>query len=154
MINDFLKKYGDELLVQITKLQSEIKNINDNITENQGFYNILTVNSDKYNNDFSPRNTNAKNSEKAAEVLDIIDSYKSQLVQKEKELKELQSKLNELNTISHEALEADKPQEKKTENPLKNKLVSIKQYVYVDPHRAVQQLDSLIASLDNDESNI
>ena len=164
MVNDFLKKYQEELFSEKIQLKEDMDLLETKIKEETKFLTVLESSNESYFVEFTPRDINAKNNQKAAEVRDILVNLNSEMNIKSQKMKFYDSRLMELNNLLSEVNKnkttITKPVTKETidsvstnstvnnePDDLKSKLSNIKNLVVLDPYRAQLELDNLISSI-------
>ena len=159
MVNDFLKKYQEELITEKIQLKEDMDLLETKIKEETKFLALLEESNESYFVEFTPRDINAKNNEKAAEIREILTNLNAEMDKKAQKMKFYDGRLMELNTlisktsvrnrtvaISNPVVEAPEITNNDN-NDMKEKLSSIKNLVVLDPYRAQIELDNLISSL-------
>ena len=164
MVNDFLKKYQEELISEKIQLKEDMDLLETKIKEETKFLTVLESSNESYFVEFTPRDINAKNNQKAAEVRDILVNLNSEMDIKSQKMKFYDSRLMELSNLLSEVNKNKAPITKPvtTEtidsvptnstvnnepDDLKSKLSNIKNLVVLDPYRAQLELDNLISSI-------
>ncbi len=169
MINDFLKKYQEELTSEKIQLKEDMDLLETKIKEETKFLSLLEESNESYFVEFTPRDINAKNNKKAAEIREILNDLTIQLENKSQQMKFYDGRLVEINALLTNTAVINKPSandfiiEKPVENPnsttnfdlpvvestktLKNKLSEIKNICVLDPFRAQIELENLISTL-------
>lgn len=71
-ILEFLREYQEELFSERIEYKEELDLINTRLMEDRKFVDVLLSTNDSYFSEFSPRNLNEKNNEKAAEIKESI----------------------------------------------------------------------------------
>lgn len=177
MINDFLKKYQEELISEKIQLKEDMDLLETKIKEETKFLDILEQSNDSVFKELSPRDINAKNNEKAAEVRLIIEDLNSQMSSKNNQMKFYDGRLVEVNALINNTAVLNKPviekvEEKKEEDKtltedsnvqetninkdnscdivrseLIAQLSNIKSLILLDPYRAQIELDNIISNI-------
>ncbi len=161
MINDFLKKYQEELISEKIQLKEDMDLLETKIKEETKFLALLEESNESYFKEFTPRDINSKNNEKAAEIRVILEDLNNQMNIKTQQMKFYDGRLVELNALITNTAVINKPviQEKVSSsiNPdtnkdannslLKDNLNSIKDTILLDPYRAKIELEKIISSL-------
>ena len=159
MINDFLRKYQEELISDKIQLKEDMDLLETKINEENKFLNLLEESNESYFKEFTPRDINAKNNEKAAEVRLTLQDLNSKMDTLNQKMKFYDGRLVEINALLNNTAVVNKPA---TENNntnfvpdnvsnrldvIKNSLESIKDYVVLDPYRAKVELENIISSI-------
>ena len=155
MVNDFLKKYQEELISEKIQLKEDMDLLETKIKEEKKFLNVLEESNESYFVEFTPRDINAKNNEKAAEIRQILSELESQMSNKTKQMKFYDSRLVEINALLNNTAVINRPSdtnnqvivENNIDDNIKNQLNSIKDIIVLDPYRAKIELENLISSL-------
>ena len=155
MVNDFLKKYQEELISEKIQLKEDMDLLETKIKEEKKFLNVLEESNESYFVEFTPRDINAKNNEKAAEIRQILSELESQMSNKTKKMKFYDSRLVEINALINNTAVINRPSdtnnqvivENNIDDNIKNQLNSIKDIIVLDPYRAKIELENLISSL-------
>ena len=155
MVNDFLKKYQEELISEKIQLKEDMDLLETKIKEEKKFLNVLEESNESYFVEFTPRDINAKNNEKAAEIRKILSELESQMSDKTKKMKFYDSRLVEINALINNTAVINRPSdnnnqvivENNIDDNIKNQLNSIKDIIVLDPYRAKIELENLISSL-------
>ena len=155
MVNDFLKKYQEELISEKIQLKEDMDLLETKIKEEKKFLNVLEESNESYFVEFTPRDINAKNNEKAAEIRQILSDLESQMSNKTKQMKFYDSRLVEINALINNTAVINRPSdtnnqvivENNIDDNIKNQLNSIKDIIVLDPYRAKIELENLISSL-------
>ena len=79
MVNDFLKKYQEELFSEKIQLKEDMDLLETKIKEETKFLTVLESSNESYFVEFTPRDINAKNNQTAAEVRDILVNLNSEM---------------------------------------------------------------------------
>ncbi len=153
---DFLKKYQEELITEKIQLKEDLDLLNTKISEETKFYNILIDSNNQYFNEFSPRNLNQKNKEKAAEIKELLDKYKSEQNKLNKKMNFFDTRLKEVSDllVSKDSnlknnSYKDEPNSSVTDSDIRNndvitRLNELKNIILLDPYRASIEIDSII----------
>lgn len=159
MINDFLKKYQEELISGKIQLKEDMDLLETKIKEETKFLKVLEESNDSYFVEFTPRDINSKNKEKAQEVKEILDDLNAQMEKKAQQMKFFDGRLVEVNALITNTVVINKPLNEESvsnnvdvndNNPaslLIDKLSEIKNLILLDPYRAQLDLDNIITSL-------
>ncbi|GEM_PF-837057 len=159
MINDFLKKYQEELISGKIQLKEDMDLLETKIKEETKFLKVLEESNDSYFVEFTPRDINSKNKEKAQEVKEILDDLNAQMEKKAQQMKFFDGRLVEVNALITNTVVINKPLNDESisnnvdvndNNPaslLIDKLSEIKNLILLDPYRAQLDLDNIITSL-------
>lgn len=155
MVNDFLKKYQEELISEKIQLKEDMDLLETKIKEEKKFLNVLEESNESYFVEFTPRDINAKNNEKAAEIRQILSELESQMSNKTKKMKFYDSRLVEINALINNTAVINRPSdtnnqvivENNINDNIKSQLNSIKDIIVLDPYRAKIELENLISSL-------
>lgn len=155
MVNDFLKKYQEELISEKIQLKEDMDLLETKIKEEKKFLNVLEESNESYFVEFTPRDINAKNNEKAEEIRQILSELESQMSNKTKQMKFYDSRLVEINALINNTAVINRPSdtnnqvivENNIDDNIKNQLNSIKDIIVLDPYRAKIELENLISSL-------
>ncbi|SOC10478.1 MULTISPECIES: hypothetical protein [Pseudobutyrivibrio] len=156
MVNDFLKKYQEELISEKIQLKEDMDLLETKIKEEKKFLNVLEESNESYFVEFTPRDINAKNNEKAAEIRQILSELESQMSNKTKQMKFYDSRLVELNALINNTAVINRPSDTNNnqttinnsiDDSFKNQLLSIKDIIVLDPYRAKIELEKLISTL-------
>ena len=154
MVNDFLKKYQEELISEKIQLKEDMDLLETKIKEEKKFLNVLEESNESYFVEFTPRDINAKNNEKAAEIRQILSELESQMSNKTKQMKFYDSRLVEINALINNTAVINRPSdtnkviaENNINDNIKNQLNSIKDIIVLDPYRAKIELEKLISTL-------
>lgn len=158
MINDFLKKYQEELISDKIQLKEDMDLLETKINEENKFLSLLEESNESYFKEFTPRNINAKNNAKAAEVKLILEDLNNQMNIKNQKMKFYDGRLVEINALLTNTAVINRPSmdnnipsntnnDGNTSSDLKNSLSNIKDYVILDPYRAKIELEKIISAL-------
>lgn len=155
MVNDFLKKYQEEIISEKIQLKEDMDLLETKIKEEKKFLNVLEESNESYFVEFTPRDINAKNNAKAAEIRQILSDLESQMSNKTKQMKFYDSRLVEINALINNTAVINRPSDTNNEvivenninDNIKNQLNSIKDIIVLDPYRAKIELENLISSL-------
>jgi len=155
MVNDFLKKYQEELISEKIQLKEDMDLLETKIKEEKKFLNVLEESNESYFVEFTPRDINAKNNEKAAEIRQILSELESQMSNKTKKMKFYDSRLVEINALINNTAVINRPSdsnnqvivENNIDDNIKSQLNSIKDIIVLDPYRAKIELEKLISTL-------
>ncbi len=153
---DFLKKYQEELITEKIQLKEDLDLLNTKISEETKFYNILIDSNNQYFNEFSPRNLNQKNKEKAAEIKELLDKYKSEQNKLNKKMNFFDTRLKEVSdllvskdsNLKNNSYKADCNSSvidsDTSNNDVITRLNELKNIILLDPYRASIEIDSII----------
>ena len=158
MINDFLKKYQEELISDKIQLKEDMDLLETKINEENKFLSLLEESNESYFKEFTPRDINAKNNAKAAEIKLILEDLNNQMNIKNQKMKFYDGRLVEINALLTNTAVINRPSmdnniQSNTNNDgnassdLKNSLSNIKDYVILDPYRAKIELEKIISAL-------
>lgn len=159
MVNDFLKKYQEELISEKIQLKEDMDLLETKIKEESKFLSLLEESNESYFKEFTPRDINAKNNEKAEEVRQILNDLQIQMNNKTQQMKFYDGRLVEVNALINNNVVFNRPVNNtvSTDNQsttsinddsdLKNRLNSIKDVIVLDPYRAKMELENLISTL-------
>ena len=86
MINDFLRKYQEELITQKIQLKEDMDLLETKIKEETKFLNLLEESNESYFVEFTPRDINEKNNKKAEEVRENLKVLNSEMDDKIKKM--------------------------------------------------------------------
>ncbi len=159
MINDFLRKYQEELISDKIQLKEDMDLLETKINEENKFLILLEESNESYFKEFTPRDINAKNNEKAAEVRLTLQDLNSKMDTLNQKMKFYDGRLVEITALLNNTAVVNRPA---TENNntnfvadnvsnsldvIKNSLENIKDYVVLDPYRAKVELENIISSI-------
>jgi two-component system sensor histidine kinase DegS len=160
MINDFLKKYQEELISDRIQLKEDMDLLDTKIKEETKFLSVLEESNEVYFKEFTPRDINAKNNEKAEEIRTNLVDLNNQMSILTQKMKFFDSRLVEINALLTNTAVVNRPavQDKTEENissdikkssnsELIASLSAIKEYVVLDPYRAQVELEKIISDL-------
>ena len=158
MINDFLKKYQEELISDKIQLKEDMDLLETKINEENKFLSLLEESNESYFKEFTPRDINAKNNAKAAEVKLILEDLNNQMNIKNQKMKFYDGRLVEINALLTNTAVINRPSmdnnipsntnnDGNASSDLKNSLSNIKDYVILDPYRAKIELEKIISAL-------
>ena len=158
MINDFLKKYQEELISDKIQLKEDMDLLETKINEENKFLSLLEESNESYFKEFTPRDINAKNNAKAAEVKLILEDLNNQMNIKNQKMKFYEGRLVEINALLTNTAVVNRPSmdnnipsntnnDGNASSDLKNSLSNIKDYVILDPYRAKIELEKIISAL-------
>lgn len=162
MINDFLKKYQEELNSDRIQLKEDIDLLETKIKEESKFLSLLEESNESYFKEFTPRDINAKNNEKAAEIRLNLDNLNSEMNDKLQEMKFFDARIVEINALLSNTAVINRPSKEHnlvnndfdnefndsdSTKSLKENLLLIKDFVVLDPYRAKLELEKLISLL-------
>ena len=158
MINDFLRKYQEELISDKIQLKEDMDLLETKINEENKFLSLLEESNESYFKEFTPRDINAKNNAKAAEVKLILEDLNNQMNIKNQKMKFYDGRLVEINALLTNTAVINRPSmdnnissntnnDGNASSDLKNSLSNIKDYVILDPYRAKIELEKIISAL-------
>lgn len=157
MINDFLKKYQEELISDKIQLKEDMDLLETKINEENKFLALLEESNESYFKEFTPRDINAKNNEKAAEIKVILEDLNKEMDIKNQQMKFYDGRLVEINALLTNTAVINRPgvdntlvnndSLDKTNSYLKNALSDINNYIVLDPYRAKIELEKIISAL-------
>ena len=133
MINDFLKKYQEELNSDRIQLKEDIDLLETKIKEESKFLSLLEESNESYFKEFTPRDINAKNNEKAAEIRLNLENLNNEMSDKLQQMKFFDARIVEINALLSNTAVINRP--------------SKKQNLVLDPYRAKLELEKLISLL-------
>lgn len=157
MINDFLKKYQEELISDKIQLKEDMDLLETKINEENKFLALLEESNESYFKEFTPRDINAKNNEKAAEIKLILEDLNKEMNIKNQQMKFYDGRLVEINALLTNTAVINRPgvdnnivnndSLDNSNDYLKNALSDINNYIVLDPYRAKIELEKIISSL-------
>ncbi|WP_028243141.1 hypothetical protein [Pseudobutyrivibrio ruminis] len=159
MINDFLRKYQEELISDKIQLKEDMDLLETKINEENKFLILLEESNESYFKEFTPRDINAKNNEKAAEVRLTLQDLNSKMDILNQKMKFYDGRLVEINALLNNTAVVNRPAiENKNSNSsvddvtsdldnIKVSLENIKNYVVLDPYRAKIELEKIISTI-------
>lgn len=157
MINDFLKKYQEELISDKIQLKEDMDLLETKINEENKFLALLEESNESYFKEFTPRDINAKNNEKAAEIKVILEDLNKEMDIKNQQMKFYDGRLVEINALLTNTAVINRPGVDNTlvnndsldnsNDYLKNALSDINNYIVLDPYRAKIELEKIISAL-------
>lgn len=157
MINDFLKKYQEELISDKIQLKEDMDLLETKINEENKFLALLEESNESYFKEFTPRDINAKNNEKAAEIKLILEDLNNEMDIKNQQMKFYDGRLVEINALLTNTAVINRPGVENTSvnndtldnsnSYLKNALSDINNYIVLDPYRAKIELEKIISTL-------
>lgn len=157
MINDFLKKYQEELISDKIQLKEDMDLLETKINEENKFLALLEESNESYFKEFTPRDINAKNNEKAAEIKLILEDLNKEMDIKNQQMKFYDGRLVEINALLTNTAVINRPgvdnniiNNDSLDNAnayLKNALSDINNYIVLDPYRAKIELEKIISAL-------
>ena len=158
MVNDFLRKYQEELITQKIQLKEDMDLLETKIKEETKFLNLLEESNESYFVEFTPRDINEKNNKKAEEVRLNLKDLNSQMDEKIKKMRFFDGRLVELNALLTNSVANNKPSStNKTVNPVRNnssdlinKLNNLKDVIVLDPYKAKIDLENIISDIEKD----
>lgn len=158
MVNDFLKKYQEELITEKIQLKEDIDLLETKIKEETKFLNMLEDSNESYFKEFTPRDLNEKNNKKAEEVRENLKDLNSRMDELVTRMKFYDGRISELNSIISNSIAITKssanfvPNDSNVQNNngLIDSLESIKNLIVLDPYKAKIELENLILSIKKD----
>ena len=161
MINDFLKKYQEELISEKIQLKEDMDLLETKIKEETKFLSLLEESNESFFKEFTPRDVNEKNNEKAEEIRNSLNVLNIQMNEKMNKMKFYDGRLVELNALINNKVVINKPNQQamvvsesqindtdvSDSSDLKDKLSSIMNLIVLDPYRAKMEIEELISSL-------
>lgn len=159
MINDFLRKYQEELISDKIQLKEDMDLLETKINEENKFLILLEESNESYFKEFTPRDINAKNNEKAEEVRLTLQDLNSRMDTLNQKMKFYDGRLVEINALLNNTAVVNRPAAENNNtnfvadnvsnslDVIKNSLESIKDYVVLDPYRAKVELENIISSI-------
>ena len=169
MVNDFLKKYQEELISDKIQLKEDMDLLETKIKEEKKFLNLLEESNESYFKEFTPRNLNAKNNQKAEEVRNYLIELNNEMNKKNTKMKFYDGRLVEISSLLtnsdgnnklNEEIVIESPnnyssdkdtyaeRESNTLNSdLKVALSNIKDLILLDPYRAQIELENIISNI-------
>jgi hypothetical protein len=158
MVNDFLKKYQEELITEKIQLKEDIDLLETKIKEETKFLALLEESNESYFKEFTPRDINEKNNKKAAEVRENLKDLNSHMDELLTRMKFYDGRIIELTSLISNSVVINKPNSnlKSTDSSSKvnagliDSLESIKNLVVLDPYKAKIELENLILSIKKD----
>ncbi|MDC7279221.1 MULTISPECIES: hypothetical protein [Pseudobutyrivibrio] len=170
MINDFLKKYQEELISEKIQLKEDMDLLETKIKEENKFLNLLEESNESYFKEFTPRNLNAKNNKKAEEIREYLVELNGQLDEKQTQMKFYDGRLVELSTLISNTVVNQQPVVETVEEPISEEIVesedevgtnpfgisnsdligqlsNIKDLILLDPYRAQIELEKIISTI-------
>ena len=161
MINDFLKKYQEELISEKIQLKEDMDLLETKIKEETKFLSLLEESNESFFKEFTPRDVNEKNNEKAEEIRNSLNVLNIQMNEKMNKMKFYDGRLVELNALINNKVVINKPNQQamvvsesqindtdvSDSSNLKDKLSSIMNLIVLDPYRAKMEMEELISSL-------
>ena len=158
MVNDFLKKYQEELITQKIQLKEDMDLLETKIKEETKFLNLLEESNESYFVEFTPRDINEKNNKKAEEVRENLKVLNSEMDDKIKKMRFFDGRLVELNALLTNTVAINKPASvnkipskvNNNSSDLINKLKAIKDVIVLDPYKAKIELENIISDIEKD----
>ena len=158
MINDFLRKYQEELITQKIQLKEDMDLLETKIKEETKFLNLLEESNESYFVEFTPRDINEKNNKKAEEVRENLKVLNSEMDDKIKKMRFFDGRLVELNALLTNTVAINKPASvnkipskvNNNSSDLINKLKAIKDVIVLDPYKAKIELENIISDIEKD----
>ena len=157
MVSDFLKKYQEELISEKIQLKEDMDLLETKIKEESKFLSLLEESNDSYFKEFTPRDVNQKNNEKAQEVRAILNDLNSKMEEKNNKMKFFDARLLEIKNLLNNEVLSFKPSVDNKEDTgidnnitnnddIRNSLIAIKNTILLDPYRAKLDLEKLIST--------
>ena len=158
MINDFLRKYQEELITQKIQLKEDMDLLETKIKEETKFLNLLEESNESYFVEFTPRDINEKNNKKAEEVRENLKVLNSEMDDKIKKMRFFDGRLVELNALLTNTVAINKPASfnkipskiNNNSSDLINKLKALKDVIVLDPYKAKIDLENIISDIEKD----
>lgn len=158
MINDFLRKYQEELITQKIQLKEDMDLLETKIKEETKFLNLLEESNESYFVEFTPRDINEKNNKKAEEVRENLKVLNSEMDDKIKKMRFFDGRLVELNALLTNTVAINKPASVNkipskiniNSSDLINKLKALKDVIVLDPYKAKIELENIISDIEKD----
>lgn len=158
MINDFLRKYQEELITQKIQLKEDMDLLETKIKEETKFLNLLEESNESYFVEFTPRDINEKNNKKAEEVRENLKVLNSEMDDKIKKMRFFDGRLVELNALLTNTVAINKPASVNkipskiniNSSDLINKLKALKDVIVLDPYKAKIDLENIISDIEKD----
>lgn len=158
MINDFLRKYQEELITQKIQLKEDMDLLETKIKEEIKFLNLLEESNESYFVEFTPRDINEKNNKKAEEVRENLKVLNSEMDDKIKKMRFFDGRLVELNALLTNTVAINKPASfnkipskiNNNSSDLINKLKALKDVIVLDPYKAKIDLENIISDIEKD----
>ncbi len=162
MVNDFLKKYQEELISEKIQLKEDMDLLETKIKEENKFLSLLEESNESYFKEFTPRDINAKNNKKAEEIKAYLVELNSQMDAKIQQMKFFDGRLMELNALlSNKNIDNSSKfiSNELNSNSVENSVTSqdnselifalntIKDMILLDPYRAQIELDKIISTI-------
>lgn len=171
MVNDFLKKYQEELISEKIQLKEDMDLLETKIKEENKFLNLLEESNESYFKEFTPRDLNAKNNKKAEEIREYLIELNGQLDEKQTQMKFYDGRLVELSSLISNTVVNQQPVVDTVEEPtiieevvesedeigtnpfgisnsdLIGQLSNIKDLILLDPYRAQIELEKIISTI-------
>ncbi|MCR4695565.1 MAG: hypothetical protein K5773_09665 [Pseudobutyrivibrio sp.] len=159
MISEFLHKYQEELITEKIQLKEDMDLLETKIKEESKFLEILESSNESYFKDFTPREVNAKNREKADEVRSKLENLNVEMADLSKKMKFYDGRLSEVKTLLFNKVSPPKESKlinysnssnesvENTNSDLVESLKDIKDTVLFDPYKASLELEDIINSL-------
>ena len=158
MINDFLRKYQEELITQKIQLKEDMDLLETKIKEETKFLNLLEESNESYFVEFTPRDINEKNNKKAEELRENLKVLNSEMDDKIKKMRFFDGRLVELNALLTNTVAINKPASVNkipskiniNSSDLINKLKALKDVIVLDPYKAKIDLENIISDIEKD----
>ena len=169
MVNDFLKKYQEELISDKIQLKEDMDLLETKIKEENKFLNLLEESNESYFKEFTPRDLNAKNNQKAEEIRTYLVELNAEMDKKNTKMKFYDGRLVEISSLltntavhkpvqeeiimesSDDIIEDDNPSiDNHLEIPNSDLIASlsnIKDLILLDPYRAQIELEKIISTI-------
>ena len=154
MINDFLKKYQEELISERIQIKEDIDLLESKIKEENKFLALLLESNETYFKEFTPRDINAKNTKKAEEIKEYIAQLESQIEFKNQQMQFYDGRISEIDNLLNSTIKVETVSEnsnKENNNIDKESIISalteVKNIVLLDPQRAQIELEKIISTI-------
>lgn len=105
MVIDFLREYQEELFAERIELKEQLDLIETRLVEDYKFVDVLMSSDKDYFSEFSPRDLNAKNREKAEEVKENIVVSEEQKKIVEDKIRKVDTRLAQIKSYIDEEIE-------------------------------------------------
>ena len=150
MVQEFLKKYQQELMQQTADKEKVMEKILTHRQETEKFLQLIESENEEVFTDFTPRNVTAKGDAKIAEVKEELEGILAEQDLTEKELSFLRDRLSEVNAAIDEC---DDIKTSHNDPPkgvtLREELKNVLSYLPADPLRAKIELEQLLQKEDS-----
>ena len=151
------KKYQEELISDKIQLKEDMDLLETKINEENKFLALLEESNESYFKEFTPRDINSKNNEKAAEIKLILEDLNKEMDIKNQQMKFYDGRLVEINALLTNTAVINRPgvdnnivnndSLDNSNDYLKNALSDINNYIVLDPYRAKIELEKIISTL-------